>query len=71
MISGKYLGEIARQALQSLVESGKLLGGKSTENFVTNLKHLKQNLYLQLKKGKSRTYQVSTKYIVKMRGAYT
>ena len=33
MISGKYLGEIARQALQSLVKSGKLFGGKSTEKF--------------------------------------
>lgn len=35
MISGKYLGEIVRQALQSLVKSGDLFKGKSSEKFDT------------------------------------
>ena len=35
MISGKYLGEIARQALQSLVREKVLFGGKSSKRFDT------------------------------------
>ena len=34
-ISGKYVGEITRQALQKLVKSGDLFGGKSSEKFDT------------------------------------
>ncbi len=33
MISGKYLGEIVRQALLSLIKNGVLFGGKSSEKF--------------------------------------
>lgn len=35
MISGKYLGEIARQALQSLIREKVLFGGKSSKKFDT------------------------------------
>ena len=35
MISGKYLGEIARLALQKLVKGGQLFGGKSSTKFDT------------------------------------
>jgi len=35
MISGKYLGEIARLALQKLVKCGNLFGGKSSTKFDT------------------------------------
>ena len=33
MISGEYLGEIARQALLTLIKDGALFGGKSSELF--------------------------------------
>lgn len=33
MISGKYLGEIVRQALLALVKNGTLFGGKTSEKF--------------------------------------
>ena len=35
MISGKYLGEIVRLAAKSLIESGSLFGGKSSDKFDT------------------------------------
>ena len=33
MISGKYLGEISRQALKKLINQGVLFGGKSAPCF--------------------------------------
>ena len=33
MISGKYLGEIAKLAMQRLVRLGLLFGGKSSDKF--------------------------------------
>ncbi len=33
MISGKYIGELARLAMQSLIKKGVLFGGKSSEQF--------------------------------------
>lgn len=35
MISGKYLGEIVRLALKSLITSGSLFGGNSSDKFDT------------------------------------
>lgn len=33
MISGKYVGELTRLAMQSLVKKGTLFGGKSSDRF--------------------------------------
>ena len=33
MISGKYLGEVARQVCLALIKMGALFGGKSSETF--------------------------------------
>ena len=35
MISGKYIGELARLAMQSLIKGGLLFGGKSSAAFDT------------------------------------
>lgn len=37
MISGKYVGELARIAMNSLVKEKVLFGGKSSERFETHL----------------------------------
>ena len=33
MISGKYLGELSRLALQTLIKQGVIFGGKSSAKF--------------------------------------
>ena len=33
MISGKYIGELARLAMKSLIKDGLLFGGKSSAEF--------------------------------------
>jgi hexokinase len=33
MISGKYVGELARLAMKSLIKDGGLFGGKSSDRF--------------------------------------
>ena len=38
MISGKYVGEIARLAMNALVKEKVLFGGKSSEKFDTHMK---------------------------------
>lgn len=38
MISGKYVGELARLAMQSLIKKDALFGGKSSEKFGQFLK---------------------------------
>lgn len=38
MISGKYIGEVARIAMNALVKEKVLFGGKSSEKFETHQK---------------------------------